>query len=207
MAEELSEKGVTTNKFSPLRVYSNNALKEVNRKEVSDFEFQKRKRIMSTAEAKATFKKRFSPKKKSKARKTSITNSEFKAFYSAFEKQAQSQNSTHKISGSYLSNEGMSTQIYTESSSPPKIKGWFKDEYQRRQSLNPYSQIPLGADASILEPNGNALTTIGEGTTGKHQRRSSAMVNYTSKNIPILSTHLLSIVDTLRELESEISDS
>ena len=53
--------------------------------EKSKLAFQKRKRIMSDNHN--GFRKRFSPKKSHEARKTSISDSDFKVFYNAFEQQ------------------------------------------------------------------------------------------------------------------------
>lgn len=145
---------------------------------------------MSDVDGKLT-KKRFSPKKKNRDRKMSISNSEFQAFYSAFEQHSKGV-SSKKISESHLSTEGCSSNVYTEgSSSPLKSKKNSENELGRRYSINK-SQF--------------STKVLSKEVAAKRERKMSAMATLTSKHIPNMSGGLESIVDTLKELENEISD-
>lgn len=183
LCEKLSDTEVSRNYLSPLKENACEYDDTLGNRQNPSLE--KRRRFNSNVDYPKPIKKKFSPKKSKKSRKESISDSEFKAFYNAFEQQSYTM--SKKISGSHVSTEGWSSKVLTDSSSPSKRK--VKDE-KRRFSINKSSF-------------GN-ISNLGKDT--KTQRRYSELMSHTTKGIPQLNFNLESIVDTLKELENEISD-
>mmetsp|Transcript_13021 Transcript_13021/g.14999 ORF Transcript_13021/g.14999 Transcript_13021/m.14999 type:complete len:197 (-) Transcript_13021:392-982(-) len=101
--ENTSDLNAEINSISPSRFDSSTAITEKYISSESQINFKKRTRIMSNVDQIGFKKKKISTKKKSGFQKCSISNSEFKSFYTAFEQQVKSTQKDPKSSPVFLS--------------------------------------------------------------------------------------------------------
>lgn len=160
--------------------------------------FRKRKRLMTNID-KQYIKSRFFPdKKKTSNKRDSIKDSEFDAFFSAYEEHSKGKgNNKNKLSSINSSKEGVrSVNATTNTNSPLKLK---KLNYKafRKMSVIPFCWNDTKVEHEL------SYSKIGDMKFSKC-KRNSFYYQSTKYAIPALSNDLSCIVNSLRELENEI---
>lgn len=150
----------------------------------------KRKRILTSENdsQSSNIAKAAKLKKYKKSRKTSISDSEFNSFYQAYEQHAKNKKDSSDPSASIHS-------AFNSTKVSPNIKATKKITTRDSNLSLKCNEVP---DSSRLSPEkpkrGN------KGAKGEHARSDGQ----SQKSIPLPTWNMISIVDSLKELENEI---